>query len=126
MKTIPIKDRTIHFQCGDDRPTIFAVQFGAYHNNGALAVFARIYFGDGQFESMPISVNLPDDAAMLDDGEFFLKEWSENENIAQALRTAGLVENVGKTASSGFIKTIQAVRLVQGLLDHELSKEFED
>jgi hypothetical protein len=57
---------------------------------------------DGPYAT--ISVNMPD-APLLPEGQFYLKNWSENAPIAQAMIAAGIIEAVNPPviAHSGLI-----------------------
>ena len=57
----------------------------------------------GEYEGEPVAVatvNLPDDPINNDD-EVFIKNWSENEGILEALQEAGIVGKVIGTARTG-------------------------
>lgn len=50
-----------------------------------------------------LTVNLPEEH--LEEGEFFVKTWTENEAIAPfILKKAGLFEDTGKRVDSGFVQ----------------------
>jgi hypothetical protein len=54
-----------------------------------------------------LSVNMPGEP--LGEDEFFLKDWSENEEVAAAVRELGVFEPLGRFASSGYV-VVQAYR----------------
>ena len=68
--------------------------------SGGTAVEA--WCEDGPYAT--ISVNIPD-APALPEGQFYLKDWSENAPIAQAMVAAGIIEAVTPpvSARSGFV-----------------------
>lgn len=72
------------------------------YGNGAMAVQA--YTTDGE-PACTVSVNMPNDAKRLEDSEFFLKTWSENEAPVKALHNRGIIEIVTskQPAYSGFV-----------------------
>jgi len=82
---------------GQDEELYF--DFNQYGNNGALAV-QLMSPTEGPYAM--ISVNL-DDSAELSPDEFFMKAWSENQEIAEQLIEKGIVQPTGKQASSGFV-----------------------
>jgi hypothetical protein len=60
-----------------------------------------------------LSVNLPQ-SDLLQDGEFYMKEWSENEPVAQAVKQLGLVEATPRIpVESGRVSNIRAYKLSQ-------------
>lgn len=69
-----------------------------YYAQGNIAIQ---YMGDaGPLGTL--TVNLPDDE--LDDGEFAVKTWSENEQLAKAAFATGLFEDTGKRIPTGFVE----------------------
>ena len=53
---------------------------------------------------MKITVNLPEeDNAQLEDGEFFVKTWSENEPYIDTILKSGLFIDTGKRVETGFV-----------------------
>ena len=74
--------------------------------SGGTAVEA--WCEDGPYAT--ISVNFPD-ALALPEGQFYLKDWSENAPIAQAMIATGIIEAVTPpvSARSGFVSA-QAYR----------------
>lgn len=76
-----------------------------YANGKALAVVVK------DAEGAPyatLSVNLPQPPAP---NCFWLKDWSENEDVALAALAAGVVELTGRRQQSGFVEAKEA-RLV--------------
>jgi hypothetical protein len=72
----------------------------AYENGGRIALFL-IDAEDGE----PVStctVNLP--AEPLGIGEVFIKDYSENEGMAEFLVKEGVVELTGRVVVSGYVK----------------------
>lgn len=53
------------------------------------------------FPHCKVTVNLPDQH--LNEGEFFVKDWAENEPIVDALREAGWLTPTGREVVSGFV-----------------------
>lgn len=49
-----------------------------------------------------LTVNLP--KKHLEEGEFFVKTWSENEVITNFLRKSGIFEDTGKRVLTGFVE----------------------
>lgn len=88
---------------GDEQLT---VREERYANGRALAVVVR------DAEGMPyatLSVNLPQPPAP---GCFWLKDWSENEDVALAALAAGIVTLTGRRQQVGFVEAKEA-RLVR-------------
>ncbi len=72
----------------------------AYQDGGALAV----ELVDGVGESIAtLSVNIPESSHLLGEKEFFVKTWSENEEIAEDALASGIFRDTGRT-SDGFLK----------------------
>lgn len=55
----------------------------------------------GWFPHCKVTVNLPDQH--LNEGEVFVKDWSENEPIVEALLEAGWLVPTGREVISGFV-----------------------
>jgi hypothetical protein len=49
-----------------------------------------------------LTVNLPDEP--LNEGEFFVKTWSENSGIAQDCLNSGLFINTGRIVKTGWVE----------------------
>jgi hypothetical protein len=73
------------------------------YQDGNLCILAECKYDDGETESLPISVNIPEYNGQLQVGEFFLKNWSEMEEIAKAILDSTLVGNTGKTVPAGYV-----------------------
>ena len=69
--------------------------------DGPMAILAEFTFSDGQIERHPISVNLPQ-STELKHGEFFLKSWSELEQVADKLVGSGILVVTGEFAQTGY------------------------
>jgi len=78
-----------------------SVEFGEY-GNGGLAV-SLIAVADGQ-PIAKLSVNLPEAADQLGEGEFFAKTWSENAPIVGPALASGLFEDTGRRVATGFVE----------------------
>jgi len=76
------------------------VTLGRY-GNGALAV--ELVAEDGE-PIAKLSVNLPQFADELGEGEFFAKIWSDNEAIAAAALASGFFEDTGRRVPTGFVE----------------------
>jgi hypothetical protein len=70
--------------------------------NLAILVHLR-YQDDGQEESLPLSVNIPAQSFSLDDGEFFLKNYSEIAPIAEALLNSGHIVKTGGVGKTNYV-----------------------
>jgi mannose-6-phosphate isomerase-like protein (cupin superfamily) len=79
---------------GEDNEVYF--NFNNYRNNGALAV--ELMDDEGPYAT--VSTNLPESADLPKD-EFFLKNWSENEELAKQLIQKNIIIPTGKRASMG-------------------------
>jgi hypothetical protein len=80
--------KTVNIAVPELDARIVALGFSEY-NDGNLACLATIQFADGEQETSPISVNVPDRADILTGGMFFAKTWSEKEAIYNALIKSG-------------------------------------
>jgi len=78
---------------GEETPVSFS--FDHYMNGG---LFVGLVDEEGPYAD--VSVNLPESANLPPD-EFFLKNWSENEDLANALIKSGMIVPTGKQASMG-------------------------
>jgi len=99
------KTKTFTLNLWGEEETLY-FDFNEYNNNGALAV-QLMSPEEGAYAT--VSANLPESADLPKD-EFFLKSWSENEEIAKQLIEKGIVLPTGKQASSGFV-TAQSYKL---------------
>jgi len=85
--------------------------------DGALAIVADLRWHRDDFrESVPVSINIPEQAFLLnvEAGEFFLKNYSEASPLAEAIIAAGLVRVIGKFGLSGYIQA-PVCRLAESL-----------
>lgn len=72
----------------------------AEYGNGMTAI-RLIDAEDGSPMAM-LTVNLPNQTEALGEGEFYVKTWSENAEIAHAALQSGLFIDTGKRASAGY------------------------
>ena len=115
-ESIPHKTFTINLW-GEEEEVY--LDFDIYQNNNALAV--QLVTVDGE-PYATISTNLPESAS-LSPTEFFLKDWSENEPIADALIQKGIIKPTGKQASSGFV-TAKSYTVVSDYLEEGWGKNL--
>lgn len=96
MKTIKINPP---IQCEFFGSAFQIVSFSTtnYVNNDALAVVVNTDNGD----QLRLSCNIPEAAHLLGKGEFFVKNWSENEPLVDALVKHGAIEIVGAGVPTG-------------------------
>lgn len=91
------------------------LDFRKYGDGGRLAIRLLEFeaWTAGQFSPIAtLTVNLPD--SPLEDGEFFVKGWSENAEIIEDCRKSGLFIDTGKRARTGFVQA-EIWRLKDGL-----------
>lgn len=69
------------------------------YNNGRLALQL---FSDMHGMIATLTVNLPEEH--LEDGEFFVKGWSENEVIIPDVLASGVFEDTGKRVHTGYVR----------------------
>jgi len=83
-----------------DSPIYELLKFkiGEYPNK-RVAIQLFIDSDDSPFATL--TTNLPD--KHLEEGEFFIKDWSENEEVAILCMASGLFKNTGKGVHSGFV-----------------------
>lgn len=100
------------------------LETASYFLNGQLAVELGSQMEDDPEVHEPfatLSVNLADQADILDEGEFFIKEYSENEETAKAMLDAGYIEIVeGKTGTAGYVGTVRVAKLTPKALSKPL------
>ncbi len=77
-----------------------------HYANGSRAITATTLQGEPQFTATVALDELPADGCV------FLKGWSENKGIPEALVKAGIVELTGRTVPAGFCEAIEAKLLV--------------
>ena len=106
-----ITSPTIILPNWDGTSTPCTVEVSRYAND-RLAL--KLWCEDGPYGT--ITVNLPDQH--LNEGEFFVKDWSENELLAEALLELGWIERTGREVVSGFIAPM--VARAAGPLKHYL------
>ena len=92
------------------------VKRGSYRNGvpALELVFAETDHEAGNMEGEPwcvASVNLPEAACKLVKGQTFIKNWSENEGVLEALQEAGVVGPTLFEVQTGFVKA-QAVQIL--------------
>lgn len=76
--------------------------------NGRVAI-DLLYWDDEMQDWFPhchLTVNLPDQH--LNEGELFVKDWAENELIANTLLEFGWLERTGREVISGFVAPMVA------------------
>lgn len=74
-----------------------------YSDNDALAVLIE-GTDDGCWSPYAtLSVNIPEHAHILDENEFFAKDWSENEPLAEHLLDTDVFTDTGKAVPTGFV-----------------------
>jgi hypothetical protein len=71
----------------------------AKYGNGRTAILLQCQNGEPMATA---TINLPDES--LKKGEAFIKDYSENEGMLEALREAGIVTEVLGYVSSGFVR----------------------
>lgn len=74
--------------------------------NGTLAISATTLQGEPQFTATVALDEIPAEGCV------FLKGWSENEGIPEALVKAGIVELTGRTIPTGYCEAVEAKLLV--------------
>lgn len=77
-------------------------EVGTYTNDRLCIKF--LYWDDemqGWFPHCTLTVNCPE--VHLNEGEFLVKDWAENEEIAASLKAKGWITPTGREVSSGFI-----------------------
>ena len=71
----------------------------AYYADGNIAIQYTVNDGE-PFGTL--TVNLPD--TEISEGEFAVKTWSENEQLAKAALASGIFEDMGKRIPTGFVE----------------------
>ena len=77
-----------------------------HYGNGSRAITATTLQGEPQFTATVALAEIPTEGCV------FLKGWSENEGIPEALVKAGVVELTGRTIPSGYCEAVEAKLLV--------------
>lgn len=94
------------------------VEFAAYANGRtALSLLYWDKEMDGWFPHARITVNLPDQH--LNEGEVFVKDWAENEEIVDYMTEQGWLIPTGREVVSGFVAPA-VMRLAGPLLEGDL------
>lgn len=101
-----------HRQWGDEFNLI--PRFGNYEN-GRLAF--RLVDNEMGEPFATITVNLPD-APLLADGEVYVKDWAENEEVVKNLVESGWLVPTGDSVQSGFVSA-KVMRLAGELAAEE-------
>jgi len=80
--------------------TIYNVKLIAEkYQNGRLAIIGICDNGE---EFSVLTVNLPDCSGVLEVNQAYIKDWSENEQFAQAALQSGFFKDTGFTVKTGF------------------------
>jgi hypothetical protein len=74
------------------------VKRGIYSAGGRMAL--KLIANDGTVAAV-LTVNIPECSDLLKPGEFFVKAWSENEQIAADALASGLFVDTGRRAPTG-------------------------
>jgi len=94
-------DNTFNYTSfGEDM--VLRPEFTAYANGRTCMVLT--YWDDemeGWFPFAKVTTNLPDQH--LNEGEVFVKDWSENEAIVAHLESLGVLTRTGREVISGFV-----------------------
>jgi hypothetical protein len=91
-------------------------EMGQYANGRTAIKF--LYFDEemqGWFPHATLTINLPDQH--MNDGEIFIKDYSENELLAATLLEFGWITLTGREVSSGYVFA-QVARPAGPLLDY--------
>ena len=88
--------------------------FTHYDRNNSIVIEGRSFEGEPEFVA---TVCLPDEK--LVENHVFLKGWSENEGIPEALAKAGVVRLTGRKVRAGFCEAIEAEILVPSMTKKE-------
>ena len=101
----------------------FNIAVGRYANNNSIALLLE---DEGEhFATATVSL---DDRRVLE-GQTYIKDYSENEGMLDALKEAGIVKDVINYVNSGFV-TIPLVQLdldvLREFLDEESIKQLDD
>lgn len=84
------------------------VLLGSYANGTPAVQFA----GPDDEPHGTLSTNVPDQAHVLQPGEFFAKTYSENASLAEAALSSGLFADTGRTVRCGYL-TLPIWRVLQ-------------
>ena len=100
------------FQVRPDSEPIIGVTTTTYRNNNALAVLL-VY---ENLEDETISTNISEFADMLEEGQFFLKDWTELEEMARRLQEEEIIQIVGEGPSGPYV-TVKIAQLNEDKLE---------
>lgn len=92
------------------------MQVSQYDSNGKLAVMLLCqteYDPEAHEPYAVLSTNIVEQEHILDDGEFFFKNYSENEKIFDAFMLAGYAERCGGGGTAGFAGGVPICRLTE-------------
>ena len=81
------------------------VEYGTYYNGRTSIRLTQ----NGE-QIAVATVNIP--AHNVPDGHVLIKNWSENQGIAQALQDAGVIKLTGKAIPTGFVEALEAKLLI--------------
>lgn len=90
----------------------YRITFGKY-GNGSIAIQGFTLDSEPQFKATVALDEVPPD------NHVFLKGWSENEGIPEALVKAGIVELTGRTIPTGYCEALEAKLLVESVTENE-------
>jgi len=76
------------------------VEVSEYTNNGRVALILND--AETGEQVTVLTVNLPD--ATLEEGEFAVKDWTENKSIARDALASGYFVDTGKRIATGFVQ----------------------
>lgn len=100
-------------------------EFEKYASNGGLAI-QMFTSSDGYPELLATVTTNLEGIADPSEGCVFVKNYSENEGVLEALIEAGLLEKTGRSVMTGWV-TIQEARLIGGfalrLIGQKISEE---
>ena len=90
-----------------DENELMDVRMTKYQSTDRTALLITSKSGDPQFTA---TVNMPTEE--IADDHVFLKGWSENEGLPEALEAAGLVKLTGRKCPAGFCEALEAKLLL--------------
>lgn len=100
---------------------VVGIGFAEYDVGGAMVVILIFHPGDGE----PISVNLPEQSDLLEEGEFFIKDWSDKEHIVKKLVEHGLVTILDKPRIPSGHVMVAAAKINEDALTDFTAEEAE-
>lgn len=81
--------------------------------DGNPALIGLLQWGEDDYpDEQTLSINIPSEAGILEEDEFFVKNYSEAVEIFNGLISLGLIAETGKSARSGFV-SIPVCKLTQ-------------